>query len=347
MKRFFTIIPLLAATFVQPSCVKKDVIDCPPVEELPASLTLTFDLRDASLWGTRAEADSVDLLDVVEAVDVYLFDENMDFVESRRLEMADLENFCGTVFENIEPGTYNAVCWGNLSDRDALPDLEVGESFDECYIAIKANTTGGPIYYGPGKPIETFTYDGDGGGGMPMRSGIVSRADDFTPFQAEVVASQDNLKPVEFDNVHRKVRVFIDGWEYADFYDKLPPVVENCDASNRYDFFLRADDTPASLMQISALTDTYECRMYGALFYSAMVPLSESMGICLYNQTNKTVADGVPGVEIHFDDWMQENDWTDDQDMALIITFHPTDGNSANVSVSVPSWIRRDVTSEY
>ncbi|MDR2890144.1 MAG: FimB/Mfa2 family fimbrial subunit [Alistipes sp.] len=364
MKRHAALVVALVAASVQLSCVSENTDDCPPdIHASYSSLTLTFDLAAEPLNGIPYDP-SIDFLEAVSSVDVYLFDWNLQFVTTRRIEQGDLQAFPGVVFDNLPAGEYHVICWANLSQYTRRPHVEVGTRIHELVVAIESRETGGPIFYAPNQPIETFTYDwgGDTPIGHPTDptraytraatrqiGGTRDHEENHEVYIAEVVVGEENTKLLEFLNVHRKVQVYIKGWENAPFYDGQPPVIENCHSSNVIDFYLDVDDTPASLVQEGVSTATPEGTMPGAEFYSALAPFHELSGICLFNHTDHDIAaGGTAGYTLEFDDWVAENDWENTGDIALMITFAPEDDmGNVNVSVTVPSWLRHEVEPEY
>ncbi len=328
MKRKITMSALLFVSVFVVSCIMDDRSDCDPAQGDLTDFTIRLNPN-----GLPARADGLEgFSNVIASVDAYLFDANETHVCDTTVTIAQLEKFrtengfYGIDFK-VPPGTYNVVCWGNVDSRSAMSGLAVGCDIDDCSISISPTAAGGPIYYAPFKPV--IPIEGEGGGGhqhMDMRSR--AEGDDYTLYSAEVVAGEENIKDLDLGNVHRKIQVYIQGYENTEWWDGNPPVVENCEAGAKYDFFLRADTTPVGIMQPGTSVSTPEGDMFFAEFYSALIPLSGGMGICLWQQSTNQLL-----YTIHFEDYMLAKSLSDDSDLEILIIF-----GANTIDVTIPSW---------
>lgn len=75
----------------------------------------------------------------VEKVNVYIFNSSGCFVDEYCLQTADLQN--GNTWNlNLDPGVYDFVVWGNLTESYIICPLEKGVTrFDDCHLSLKNN----------------------------------------------------------------------------------------------------------------------------------------------------------------------------------------------------------------
>lgn len=310
MEKVYTALLFLFISAALCSCVGDDRSDCPPTT---TSFTVTFDLAEQN--PARAGAD--DFLDDIENVHVFLFDEQRRFVESKEVSRDELVQFLGTTFE-VTPGQYHVMAWGNSQPTE----LAAGTTMDESFIQIAPGTTGNPIYYAPEK-APTF----------------IGETADYTIYSAEVVGDEENVMPVSFVNAHRKVVVYVRGFEYTRWYKDQPPVLQAVAAGTKYDFLLGADPTPNNISHTAELVTTPDGPRYMVTFYASQIPLNENKGINLYCCWD-VEATGEPIIPtIYLSDWFDEHQLTNPNDMVIEIYFT----QDSRVEIGIPSWIDNPV----
>lgn len=143
MKRHTTLFLTALLAFLLTGCIKEDRSDC------HRSFTLLF----------RYEGDgTTDIFrDKVSRVDLYVYEvESRKLLRQYQLNEAELNELQGIRLDDLEPGTYEAVCWGNAFEssgtaveehRDqalmAAPEWHAGQDVDtndELYHAVKTFT---------------------------------------------------------------------------------------------------------------------------------------------------------------------------------------------------------------
>jgi hypothetical protein len=276
------------------------------------------------------------------SVDVYLFDNELNYLLSRRLSAAALADSLQTAFE-LDPGTYHAVCWANVLDNSHVS--AGNEHISENYIRVVSQQTGDPIYYAPYKRPEIHPgAHADGG-------------QDYALYAAEVVAGKTTVKNMTFVKAHRTVEVFVEGWEF--FNPTAAPTVVRDGAGGRYDFLLRADITDFLSFNRTASLVTIEGKQYySTLFHSALLPLEEYSGdVRLIDPaTGQTVVLTNPATgqttdtRVDLAEYVKDQNIKDDSYIPIYYRFEKSEENpdpaaDSNVSVSVelPPWSNHDI----
>lgn len=114
-----TILFMLLTACLFAGCIKDDLSDC------RRSFTLQFRYL--------GDGTSDIFPEKVTKVHLYVYDtENRLLVRSVELDHAALQRFQGIRFDDLEPGSYQAVCWGNAYESTTL---RMAEQFYESTIA--------------------------------------------------------------------------------------------------------------------------------------------------------------------------------------------------------------------
>ena len=284
---------------------------------------------DMSLEGVP-DAKFTDHIDVV---DVWLLDADLEFLQTRRLSSAMLEESLQTIFE-VAPGTYHVVCWANAGNNTRI-SFTKGHILDG-HIELVSSETGDPLYYAPGKTPEPYPGSRTG-----------ADEPDYSLYRAEVVAGTVTVKEMVFVKAHRTVEVFISGWEYLSFGGV--PVVERNRAGDWYDNLLRYDATHTLNFKRSASPVTIDgIRYYSTKFHSALIPLEgETKQVWLSDPaTGKPITD--PDTYVDLKQYVTENDIEDDSYIPIYYRFtegggpKPGEGN-ASVNIELPPWNNHNV----
>lgn len=119
-----TILMLLAVAGLSQSCIKDDLEDCEHV-------SLYF----------RYLADSTKnvLPDYMDRVDLYVYDEHNNLVQTRTYEKSELKN-CATPKFRLAPGRYHVMAVGNQEDRTRLVNYSGGD-FKSMYLTHPSLTS--------------------------------------------------------------------------------------------------------------------------------------------------------------------------------------------------------------
>jgi hypothetical protein len=328
MKRNFVIlIFLLASTLTSCWQVDEDWSLC----EVDSRLVLDFHLDGVP---------DREFTDYINSVDVYLFDDGLNYLLSRRLPAAALADSLRTSFD-LDPGTYHAVCWANVrnNSRTSYENKHILES----YVEIVSPATGDPVYYAPYKSPEIHPG---------------SRAEgeqDYTLYAAEVAAGRVTTKNMTFAKVHRTIEVFVEGWE---FYSPTgTPKVAREGAGGRYDFLLRADITDFLSFSSTTSLVTIDGKQYhSTLFHSALLPLKEYSGavrlidpvtgeaIVLTNSVTGATTD----TRVDLAEYVRSQNIKDDSYIPIYYRFEQSvnpdpSGSDVSVSVALPPWSNHDI----
>lgn len=146
MKRLSILLGLMAACLLT-GCIKEDMSDC------RRSFTLLF----------RYVGDGVTdvFRDKVGKVNLYVYEaESRALVRSYEVDREALQELQGIRFDDLQPGTYEAVCWGNAygSSRVQNEEQRTGGSIAAPeYYDGKSVDTNNQLYYG--NKVFTVTND--------------------------------------------------------------------------------------------------------------------------------------------------------------------------------------------
>jgi hypothetical protein len=292
-----SLITMLTAT----SCIKEGAELC------EAELTLKFHLT---------ETPDEKFGEYIGSVEVFLFDDAKNLHTHKRLERAELDRFLGTTF-SLDPGTYYAVCWANADEHSQFSEMDAGSAFESAFIRIDSDDTDDPIYYAAVKaPASRSGNEGNGGDG------------DYE-LQAVDVPYGHTVRDLEFVKAHRVVQVYIQGYEYTQYYDGKAPVVKRTGASDKFDFLLHPDLNPVAFEQTSTPVQTNWGLMYRVDFYSKLVPLQDDMEVTLFHPTT---GERIAGVNLK--QYVQDNGIKDDSVIPILFVF----SMDAQVTVTLPSW---------
>ncbi len=260
-----------------------------------------------------------DFDEYIDAVDVFLFDAGHNFLEARRVSETAADGSHTTTF-SVVPGTYHVVAWGNITANSRHSVMGAASNFENSFIEIASSETGCPIYYAPYKTP-----------GIHPDFAASTRADepDYSSYSVEVLPATQTVKELVFAKAHRKVEVFLTGYENTDLWDGKSPGVEKIGAGGKYDFLLRAHLTPVTLNR-RTVRETVDSRaMFTTAFHSALIPLRSDMEVNIYHPTT-----GEELATVNLEEYVAENNITDDSYIPILFSFDL----DANVSVSMPSW---------
>jgi hypothetical protein len=186
MNKFKHITILCAAAFALAGCFAEDHSFCPP--ESIAEPNVRFDFRVAG---------SAAFNDVISTVNVSIFDDGGNYIETRHVEsVSDIELV-------LQRGDYRFVFWGNMSGNTKF------EGMDAAAPRITYSDNNGPV----------VTADADKLYYAPH--GVLSRAGEGpqSHFALTVTGPQMHSNEVWFGHAHRSLNIFVEGLAE-------PPVVD-------------------------------------------------------------------------------------------------------------------------
>jgi hypothetical protein len=257
----------------------------------------------------------------IETFDVYLLDEEMLPLETRRIASPDADGKYRTKY-TLNPGTYYAISWGNAGSHSTVFPPRRTHNIENSYVEMADTQTGDPLYYAPHKTPEL----------LPTTRAV----SDYTLYEITVPANETTVHPMVFRKVHRTVEVFISRYETTDYYDGKAPIVERTGARSRFDFLLHYDRTPHTLNRRAADSGRTEATL-STSFSSALVPLQNDGWVRLIHPTT-----GQMLAEINIADYVRQHNITDDSYIPIQFIFDM----DANVTVTMPSWNNNDITPE-
>jgi hypothetical protein len=276
------------------------------------NLILTFSIRDVP---------NAEFGDHIEQFDVFLFDSEHLFIETRRVSAPSSDGIYKAIF-TVEPGTYYAICWGNTGQRSLLPSLDHHNNPENSYIEAGSDESSDPIYYAPHK-VPTFLLQRTRGA-----SEEYSRYEIVVPPQTQVT------RELLFAKAHRQVEVFISGYETSRHYDGAVPFVERSGARRKYDFLLRANPLQHTVRLPSVPSGRSDATLRTS-FNSCLTPIMGDGWVRLYHPTTDAVI-----AEVKIADYIAEHHIEDDSYIPVQFIFDM----DVNVRVTLPSWINNDLT---
>jgi hypothetical protein len=178
-----------------------------------------------------------------------------------------------------------------------------------------------PVYYAP---YKTPT----------LLPGTIADGD-YTIYEITVPAGVQTVRDMDFAKAHRRVEVFISGYENTEHYDgATAPLVERSGARMGYDFLLRTDPAAHTLRRQSESTGQTEAT-FSTDFYSNLTPITGDGWVRVLHPDT-----GVVIGEVNIAAYIAANNITDDSYIPIHFIFDM----DANVTVTMPSWTDNDMT---
>ena len=305
MKKLYTAAVLCMLVYLE-GCIKQDYSLC-GVEN---NLVLSFKYEDAA--GKDIFSDKIN------SVDVTIFDENYFYTAHKRVSQSDLNNFRGVRF-SLDPGTYYAVCWGNVSSYSLLPYLDNSSVLSNCQLITVSDESGSQLYYSPAKEV--------GDTAVPSA--------DYTIYRIVVPGGTVTEKTMEFVRAHRSVHVYVKNFKYAEM-----PVIELTNMPQSYNFLLETLASRKNYQRVSGLVNTPDGEMYLASFHTPIAKFAPDMDVKVRKNPDLTVVG-----TLNLKDWVDSNIHTieDINEISLIVEF----GLDGSVAISIPNWSNEDVDPDW
>jgi hypothetical protein len=315
MKKSVSISMLLLIPALVTSCwlTDEDWSLCPTDTPQPDNLTLKFRVHNT----VNAEFE-----EHIDNVDVFLFGADRFYLEQRQALQSEADGSRSASF-TVTPGIYHVVCWANVGDNSRISPMGENSNFENSFVEIAGTETGDPVYDAPYKAPQTRSA-------LSLNTPNTRADGDYDIYAVEVLPNTHTVKELVFVKVHRKIDLFISGYELTDGYDGLGPLVEKTNASWRFDFLLRPHGVPMSLKRASMQQTVNEKEMYTTHIISALVPLTDDQNInIIHPSTGETLA------TVNLAQYISANNITDDTYIPIHIAF----GMDAAVKITMPSWI--------
>lgn len=315
MKRYYA--ALIAVALLLPGCFKQDYSDCVD----PDNFILMFDLRDAE--GNSRFAENIHSIFAV------VYDAGNDYVAHAKVTKNELNEFPGVGFV-VEPGEYRVVCWGNVGENSRINGIKTALPLDECSLSTVSGASGCPLYYAPGKPHSDRSEP------------IVTRADgedvDYSAYAVTVPPKQITTKEINFCRAHRRVDVYVKGYEFI--YGEATPMIRMCNQPISYDFLLRTCPTRRSYETTCSGTTRTDENMLLASFNTPITGLTDNMTVEVVRRSDSEVL-----TVVDLKQYVEQNasTITDTNEIAIQIRYT----ESGHVEITAPDWGGKPVVPEW
>ncbi len=150
MRPFITHVSILLLTIVSFSCSD----DKDDNEELPKTGVNIQFTYTKNYQGVDKFSEEINQLNI------YVFNSEGCFIEEYRVNSTDLQQSDNSLDINLDPGTYDFIVWGNLTDSYALCSMEKGRTnFEDCHLSVKCNgntvnSHPNSLFYGSSYKVE-------------------------------------------------------------------------------------------------------------------------------------------------------------------------------------------------
>lgn len=223
------------------------------------NVTLIFSLPDAE--GKES------LREHIEQIDLILF-RNEVFHSQDRIPVSSLDESRSLIME-LEPGTYQAVAWGNLKGNLRMSELYDRMSPEIGTVTFYSIETGDPLYYAAAPAL-----------GLSRMINPDNQLYTFTVPQSGSVT-----QTLIFKHAHKVVDVYVKGYSV----DGLLPVIEVEGDYDGYDFYMNhRSEHLVTLRQDSQLTQTTEGELAHASFYTSRLYEDNTVAIHIINPVTGT-----------------------------------------------------------
>lgn len=298
-------------------CMKEDPSDCPKQGGVTLYFTYLPDIQKPDAFR-----------DNIHTVKAYIFDADKlmyldrDFTQYQLNQSSVYNGHPGWKLDDLPPGDYYAVCWGNVGAGSNFSGARDISPFDACAINIptEVNTTGDPIYYAP-YPLSQMPPHQNTRSGSEEETAQTKADLTMINYYFQVKEGEQTLKEMPFICAHRTVNVFILG--YSDTPTAYGPIVQMDHLCVEYDFYMNSKGVYKNFWQVvqkgpdphgrmslyasfyfgfDEITEDIIIRFMQSISDSAM-PLEE-FSLLKYIQDNPgkvTVKDNVINVYINYD----------------------------------------------
>ena len=291
----FKLMLFVSVLFLLKGCIKDKIDSC------ENKLILEFEHRGK--LGTDI------LLDAINKVDVFIFDESNELVYKRQIDRKSLSTSREVLIE-VNPGKYRIICWANANDNSVFEKNELGSNLTDLH--LNNNTlnnhniiNGDPLYY--------YSTDID--------------------ISSPEIIGETLKKIIPFCKAHIKVEVFIKGFEDAS-KDKpdLTPIVELTNLSTDYNFNKRT--TKDNITAINKTTYTTINGDTTAIidFYTATFTEDTNAELLIRKQSDNSII-----TTVSLKDFIKKNN------IDLQTCFQPIvpisiEYKGTEVAISLPTW---------
>lgn len=311
MKLRLIILSLLAAPLVT-GCIKDDLSGCEPDN----NVTLMFRYPD------KAGIDCFQ--DRHENVVIALFDETSNCTHIRQLDKASLLAFQGAQF-SLPAGTYQVVCWGNVSTRSLL-NLSNGNSLagsSLCLDNLTPKQSSDPIMYAPRPASKT----------KGMEAGDVFRI--TVPVKGEVEET------IDFVSAHTRFNVIVRGLADKGEGINSPPDIEISELPADYNFEMKVQGGTVAYRKTSEYSTSSQGPEATASFYTGNFTEQDPVTIDIYS-----TVDGRLLETVYLPPYLAEKniDFSTMLERSITVLIEFLD--QVRVTVSISSWTDQGVHPE-
>ena len=280
------------------------------------------------LFTYKSDKGNEILTDYITSVDAFIFDSEEMMVRHRKFTSSELRAFSGWHVDDLPPGEYYVVCWGNVGDNSRMTDFSRDIlPFSDFIIRIHPDvtTSGEQIYYAPDMK---HPHSAEG-----VATKVQSTT--LTEHYFKVVAYADNIKEMPFVRAHRTINVYVvDPCEEPEWW------IQGTKLASEYDFYYRTRDVFRTFTQeAKEITTLLGDKAYLSTFHVGYSEIKNDIDfILLEGQGGREI------VKVNLKKFLEDNPSAFGNTIDILITLCDclpfTDDNflDLGVSISIPMW---------
>lgn len=310
--KLFHVVILLFVALLSNGCINVDVEQC--VDEEKGNLTLLFNYE----INNQKEV----FIEKIQKVDIFVFKKEGQYVTTRSMNLDALSNFTGITLE-LDPGSYQVVCWGNVSEKSFTTPLGSQSLFKDALISHVAKrngtaaTDGDSLYYASDKDLL------------------------FEGLNATVSTKNTTERTISFYNAYVKVQVYVKGLiDKNSQGELLPPTIEMTNVPDGYNFDMQTNIGLISYLNKTSFQPIGGEEVAVLTFYTPRFKDDNPIEILVKKSSDNSVI-----TRINLKNFMQENNITvEDIPEAMIPLL--IEYKEVSVEISVPKWVQDPVDPE-
>jgi hypothetical protein len=298
------------------------------------NLTLEFHFEAAT--GRR-------LTERISSIDVLVFDDEGRFVDSRRLERAELAVSPYARF-TLWPGDYLVTAWANISASHFSPLEKDKTLIDAGYIEMTG--AGDSLYYAPSRENKYTTRE------AALRAAEASAVEESDPYAIHRVHVPNDggrvVKELPLIRAYRAVNIYFRGLEYLPYPAASAEgrtqmlSVEAVNLNSRYDLLFNSYlSSRRNHSRLCSETHHPSGRMQTVRFFMAYAPITNDIAFRVGN-----LPADIPSLTIGLAEYLKAHQTVNLDDIEILVVFAP-DGltpTGVKVSIMAPNWETENVT---
>lgn len=258
----------------------------------------------------------------IQKVDVFVFTDDGLFVTVQSADLAALTSFTGITL-NLDPGSYQIVCWGNVSDKNHITPLK------------RSNRLSDALLYNTAARSGIATTNGDS---------LYFASDNFTlsPSLKTATKAENVIERIlNFRSAHITVQVYTKGLVDKNAQGELlPPIIEMTGVPGGYNFAMETAGNPISYLDTSAFQNISGEEFTAITFLTPRFTDNNAIEVII-----RKGSDGSILTNINLKNFMLENNITVDNTPEAVISIL-VEYKEASIIISVPEWGQTPVDPE-